>query len=483
MIISLSGVYICIMACGRSQYITDGVWSCSSQVFGRRHQMGLRKAIKNKRKSPEEGDVPANDVPPKKIRRTKSLKCRGLKKLKSMKAVKAARQEEEQEEEEQEKEELEEKEQEEEDEGLFEEIATSWRDVPEIRARVNVKRTETKYKVAPRTCKTKGKGAKKDDQANGKAEDGAEAEKPSSAKAKKAKKDAGEEPASGRGKKAKKDADKEEPASGRVKKAKKDANEEPASGRAKKAKKDAGEEPASGRGKKAKKDADKEEPASGRGKKAKKDADEEPASGRAKKGKKDAGEKTPENSKAKGGDDGKKKNKRPTKKDIEQAKSDSDDIEYMLEYAGSFVRKDDMNSLKKQVRDWLPAWTFVYPDIYWTTGQCGLILLWSDKGGKRRKTTVGSFSFGATPTHLLVAISCSLLLVSCFHIKCTYLVHVVSPTPANPKLKLRTAEAWYMEENNLYEAASDELFAKACSLKASARIALFQMGAADVPEQ
>ena len=106
--------------------------------------------------------------------------------------------------------------------------------------------------------------------------------------------------------------------------------------------------------------------------------------------------------------------KRPTKKDIEQAKSNKDDVEYMLEYATSFPNTTDMDKLKKDVREWLPAWTFVYPDIYWTTGQCGLMLLWSDKGGKRRKTTVGSFSFGGKPTQLLVAISCSLLLVSCF---------------------------------------------------------------------
>eukprot|EP00439_Symbiodinium_sp_Y106_P065653 s3633_g10.t1 len=373
----------------------------SSQVFGRRQQMGLRKAIKDKKKNKNavaEEDAEKDCAPKsasKRARGSKSkLKSRGLKKLKSMKAALEEEEEEDQEQEGQEQE-------------AEEEVVKSWRDVPEVRARVKTSVPKCKAaakngkgaeksafeahldelaKEEPTAKASKGKGrgkrAKKDDQANDQAEDGAE--KPSSGKAKKAKKDAGEEPAPGKAKKAKKDAG-EEPASGKAKKAKKDAGEEPASG--------------SGRAKKAKKDAC-EEPASGRAKKATKDASEEPVSGKAKKAKvtEDAGA----------------KNKRPTKKDIEQAKSNKDDVEYMLEYATSFPNTTDMDKLKKDVREWLPAWTFVYPDIYWTTGQCGLMLLWSDKGGKRRKTTVGSFSFGGKPTQLLVAISCSLLLVSCF---------------------------------------------------------------------
>ena len=357
----------------------------SSQVFGRRQQMGLRKAIKDKKKNKNavvEEDAEKDCAPKsasKRVRGSKSkLKSRGLKKLKSMKAALEEEEEEDQEQEGQEQE-------------AEEEVVKSWRDVPEVRARVKTSVPKCKAaakngkgaeksafeahldelaKEEPTAKASKGKGrgkrAKKDDQANDQAEDGAE--KPSSGKAKKAKKDAGEEPAPGK-----------------AKKAKKDAGEEPASG--------------SGRAKKAKKDAC-EEPASGRAKKATKDASEEPVSGKAKKAKvtEDAGA----------------KNKRPTKKDIEQAKSNKDDVEYMLEYATSFPNTTDMDKLKKDVREWLPAWTFVYPDIYWTTGQCGLMLLWSDKGGKRRKTTVGSFSFGGKPTQLLVAISCSLLLVSCF---------------------------------------------------------------------
>ncbi|CAE7295740.1 unnamed protein product [Symbiodinium sp. CCMP2592] len=415
------------------------------EVFGRRQQMGLRKSIKERKKNKKNAvaeDDAEEDCAPKRVRRKGSKsklksRARGLKKLKSMKASKVALEEEEEEEQEQEEK---------------VETVASWRDAPEVRARVKTsvplpkckaaakkgKRAEksdfdahldelAKEEPTSKASKGKGKGkrSKKDDQA----EDGA---KKPSGKAKKANKDAGEEPAPGKAKKANKDAG-EEPAPGKAKKAKKDAGEEPASGRAKKAKKDAGEEPASGRAKK-----------------ATKDAGEEPASGSAKKSKIDAGNKA----KVTGHADDETKSRRPTKKDIEQATSDKDDVEYMLEYATSFSNTNDMAKLKKEVRNWLPAWTFVYPDIYWTTGQCGLILLWSDKGGKRRKTTVGSFSFGGKPTQLLVAISCSLLLVSCFD----------------------WFHAWYMEDQNMYQAGSKELFSKACSLKASARLALMQLG-------
>ena len=39
-----------------------------------------------------------------------------------------------------------------------------------------------------------------------------------------------------------------------------------------------------------------------------------------------------------------------------------------------------------------------------------------------------------------------------------------------------------MEEHNIYEAGCKELFSKACSLKASARLALMQLGTTEVPE-